>query len=198
MVGMTIIKINAITVAADSGERARQAVRRPGRRDRRPGRLRGVRAAPADRRTHHLAGHHPVAGRGVVQGLGELTRVQPRAPVGGRAGRREGSAARWRAQRTVVLRDRRRLCGFGRGSDDRRSDKRIGRRHHELTAAAQRAAQIWPNNCCLRAWNSASPIMPAWCSARSSASSSSGSRRTGGPSGGGFFACRMLAAMVSA
>ncbi len=47
--------------------RAGPSIRVAGRRRRRPGRLRGVRAAEADRRPQHLAGRDPLARRGLVQ-----------------------------------------------------------------------------------------------------------------------------------
>src|ERR1700735_550256 len=66
--GMTLVKINAITVPADSGDE-----------------------------------------RGFVPAVAELAALRARAPVGQRAGGRGRAEAGRRAQRAVVLRDRRRL-----------------------------------------------------------------------------------------
>ena len=74
-----VIKINAITVPENSGDELAQPLRRAGRRRRRPGRLRGFRAAPPDRRSLAVARGHPLARRGGVQQVGLLAGVRPRS-----------------------------------------------------------------------------------------------------------------------
>ena len=75
------------------------AVRGAGRRRRQPGRIRGLRAAAADRRPHHVAGHDAVAGRGVVRGVADVAGVRPRSQPGpGRRGSRPRLLATPRAR----------------------------------------------------------------------------------------------------
>ena len=106
---MTVVKINAITVPADSGdELARRFAARAGAVDNQDG-FEGFEAALAGRRAHHLARGDALAGRGLVCGVAARPRIRPRAPQRGAAQWRRGACACRGEQRAVVLRDRWRL-----------------------------------------------------------------------------------------
>ena len=95
IVGMTVVRINAITVPADSGdELARRFAARAGAVDDQDGFEGFELLKPTDGR-HHLAGGDPVAGRGGIPGVGAAPRVRARAPVSRRAGGRRGVLLRW-------------------------------------------------------------------------------------------------------
>ncbi len=111
MGSMTVIKINAITVSPDSGdELAKRFAARAGAIDNQDGFEGFELLRPTDERTTWL-----VVTRwrddDVLQGVGLVAGLRPRAPVGGRAGGWTGPAAGRREQRAVVVRGRGRLRG---------------------------------------------------------------------------------------
>ena len=84
--------------------RARNAFRPTGRGGRWTGRVRRLRAAPADRWSPAMAGRHPVARRRGISSLGRLAVLSTRPPR-----RRRPCSARWAdvgGERAVVLRHR--------------------------------------------------------------------------------------------
>ena len=107
---MTVIKINAITVSSDSGdELARRFAARAGAVDNQDGFEGFELLQPTDDRP--VAGRHPLARRGVVQGLGVVARLRPRPPLRGRAQRRPGTRSGRGEQRIVELSGGRRVVG---------------------------------------------------------------------------------------
>ena len=91
--GMTVVKINAITVPADSGdELARRFAARAGAVDNQDGFEGFELLKPVDERTTWLVVTR-WRDEEVVQGVAELTGVRARAPVGCRTGRRRSA---WR------------------------------------------------------------------------------------------------------
>ena len=105
---MTVVKINAITVPADSGgELARRFAARAGAVDDQDG-FEGFELLQPTDDADHLARRHPLARRGVVPRLDVIARLRTRPPVGGRTRGRRRTARPSRAQRAVVVRRRRR------------------------------------------------------------------------------------------
>ena len=97
--GVTIIKINAITVPAGAGdELARRFAARVGAVDNQDG-FEGFELLQPDRRPHDLAGRHPLARRGRVPGLGQPRRPSATATraaaTAGRPRRRRQQPSRW-------------------------------------------------------------------------------------------------------
>src|ERR1700745_1088218 len=131
---MTVVRINAITVPADSGdELARRFAARAGAVDNQDGFEGFELLKPTDGRTTWLVvtrwrdeaafqawvsspafahGPRPAAeraGGGGVPGVGELARLRSRAPLSRRTGGRRGTSPGRHRQRAVVLRGGRRV-----------------------------------------------------------------------------------------
>ena len=153
---MTVIKINAITVPADSGdELAHRFAARAGRSTAR--RASRVRAAEAHRRAHPVARRHPLARRGVVRRLGLASRLRPRprrrrqARGARRAGLdRRASCGPTRSPAAPPAPDqdwaarRARLSSLPRGLRSRSSTRRIWRGH--LKRDSRCSHQAWSSS----------------------------------------------------
>ena len=109
IVHMTVVRINAITVPADSGdELARRFAARAGAVDNQDGFEGFELLKPTDGRTTWLVVTR-WRDEEAFQAWMQLPGVRARAPFGGRAGGRPGAAPGRDQQRAVVIRSRRRI-----------------------------------------------------------------------------------------